>query len=465
MATVKKKNELNTPERIEAALIPDGEQPFSTPSNWEWVTLSSISTVISKGTTPQGGKNAYLSDGVNFLRVENICDDGTISHDNIMHVSKEMHEGFLKRSIFQENDLLISIAGTLGKTCIVRRIDLPLNTNQAVSFSRLKEYINCKYIKLSIDNPEIQKHLLSQTKVTSIPNLTLEIIGNCPIPLAPFTEQQRIVDRIESLFTKLDEAKEKAQAVVDGFEDRKAAILHKAFTGELTKEWRNNHPDKSWSAKPWGDFISKIEAGKNWKAEERPPKDNEFGIVKVSAVTWGSFNEYESKTCMDSSQWNPKTQIREGDFLFSRANTIQLVGNCVIVDQITKRLMLSDKILRFSFDDSVNQYFVLYYTRSRLYRNQVEILASGNQEGMRNISQNNLKRIQFPVPFIKEQNEIVKILDEYLSQEHEANEIAKTIIDQIDIMKKSILARAFRGELGTNDPNDESAIELLKRIL
>ncbi len=62
-----------------------------------------------------------------------------------------------------------------------------------------------------------------------------------PFPLAPSAEPQRIVDRIESIFTKLDEAKEKAQEVVDGFELRKSAILHKVFTGELTKKWREEH--------------------------------------------------------------------------------------------------------------------------------------------------------------------------------------------------------------------------------
>ena len=239
-----KDNEATLEEKLSQALVPAMEQPYSIPQNWCWVNVSALSLVISKGTTPPSGKNAYLKDGVSFLRVENICDDGTISHENIMYVSEDMHTGFLKRSILQTGDILISIAGTLGKTCIVRDIDLPLNTNQAICFIRLKENINNKYIKYSFDNPIIQTKLLAQTKVTSIPNLTLEIISKCPIPLAPLGEQQRIVDRIESLFAKLDEAKEKAQAIVDGFEDHRAAtngqidimkksILARAFRSEL----------------------------------------------------------------------------------------------------------------------------------------------------------------------------------------------------------------------------------------
>ncbi len=226
-----KKKETTSP------FVPVEEQPYRIPDNWCWVRLFALSNVISKGTTPTGGKNAYVDEGVSFLRVENINDDGTISHDHIAHITEDMHVGYLKRSILQEKDVLVSIAGTLGKTGIVRNIDLPLNTNQAIAFVRLiSTKIDEMYIKSAIESPLINEILLRDTKVTSIPNLTLEIIGNCPIPLSPSKEQQRIVSRIESLFAKLDEAKEKAQAIVDGFELWKSAILHKAFTGELTEQ-------------------------------------------------------------------------------------------------------------------------------------------------------------------------------------------------------------------------------------
>lgn len=86
-----------------------------------WIKLGAISSIISKGTTPKGGKSAYVDEGIDFLRVENINDDGTISHDNIMHITEEIHAGFLKRSILEENDVLVSIAGMLGKTASLKK--------------------------------------------------------------------------------------------------------------------------------------------------------------------------------------------------------------------------------------------------------------------------------------------------------------------------------------------------------
>lgn len=124
---------------LEEALVPVEEQPYEVPENWCWIKLGTISSIISKGTTPKGGKTAYVDEGIDFLRVENINDDGTICHDDMMHVTEETHTGFLKRSILEENDILVSIAGTLGKTAIVKNDDLPLNTNQAVAFVRLKD--------------------------------------------------------------------------------------------------------------------------------------------------------------------------------------------------------------------------------------------------------------------------------------------------------------------------------------
>ena len=237
---------------LEKALVPLEEQPYEVPENWCWIKLGVISSIISKGTTPKGGKSAYVDEGIDFLRVENINDDGTICHDDMMHVTEETHTGFLKRSILEENDILVSIAGTLGKTAIVKNDDLPLNTNQAVAFVRLKDNgeVSREYIRYAIDTPVIQNMLLSKTKVTAIPNLTLEIISECLIPFPPLAEQQRIVEQIESLFSKLDEAKEKAQEVIDGYEARNAAVYNDAFSGRLTAQWReDNYKENKWETK------------------------------------------------------------------------------------------------------------------------------------------------------------------------------------------------------------------------
>ena len=459
MARGKKTEKLLTPEeKLQQAMVPVSEQPYKVPQNWCWLYgWSFLKPMETK--KPTGVFFRYID-------IDSIDNKRQIVYEPKLletkkapsRASRALHVGdtvfsmvrpYLKNIAYIDDSLADSIASTGFYICSPQKSVNPRFFYYLMISNYVVEGLNT-YMK-GDNSPSIRKNDLEQFQY----------------PIPPLLEQQRIVDRIESLFAKLDEAKEKAQAVVDGFEDRKAAILHKAFTGELTAGWRTTQSIEldTWRNVSWGDFITNIEAGKNWNALGKPPEKGEFGVVKVSAVTWGEFDELESKTCEIPSQWNEKVKIVEGDFLFSRANTLQLVGNCVIVKSVNRKLMLSDKILRFHFDESVIPEYVLYFTKTDIYRTQVENLASGNQDGMRNISQKNLRLIQFPIPIIDEQKKIVGLLKNIIGKEKQAKESAERVIDQIDIMKKSILARSFRGELGTNDPSDESAEELLKKIL
>lgn len=465
MARGKKKESALTPEeKLAQALVPVEEQPYPVPKNWCWVKLSALSDLISKGTTPTGGKNAYVSEGVHFLRVENINDDGTISHDNIACVTEEMHTGFLKRSVLHSRDVLVSIAGTLGKTGIVRDVDLPLNTNQAVAFVRLKsEAVNERYIKGVIDNPITQELLLGKTKVTSIPNLTLEIIGDCPIPLAPIVEQQRIVERIEYLFAKLDEAKEKAQSVPDSFETRKAAILHKAFTGELTAKWRVEHNvgADSWQSVLFDDCVAKMQNG---LAKRTGSNGVPFAVLRLANLSDNGFVTDDLREIVLDEKEQETYRLIPNDVLMIRVNGSK--------DNVGKQLLMGDQkdwafcdhIIRIRYSDGILPAYMVLFSKSDTYRLYVKdnMVSSAGQN---TISRKGMARLTVPVPSVGEQTEIVRILDSLFAKEQQAKEAAEAVLEKIDLLKKSILARAFRGELGTNDPTEESALELLKAIL
>ena len=456
MARGKKKENLTFEERLQAALVPESEQPYKVPKNWCWTRMENIAQWGSGGT-PSRKIPEYYNGDIPWIKTGELNDDYIFETEE--HITQEaiFHSS---AKLFPENTVAIAMYGaTIGKVGI---LGIAATTNQVCACGVSNLLVNYKYLFYYARSQK--DNFIKKGKGGAQPNISQEIIKSHEFPLPPLSEQHRIVDRIESLFAKLDEAKQKAQDALDSFETRKAAILHKAFTGELTAQWRKEHGVgmESWDGLQWGSFIVSIEAGKNWNAEGRPPRADEFGVVKVSAVTWGEFNEVESKTCTVEEQWNENVQIHEGDFLFSRANTLQLVGNCVIVKSISRRLMLSDKILRFKFDKRVIPEYVLHFTRSNLYRNQIEQLASGNQDGMRNVSQKNMKLVEFPIPKLEEQAEIVRLLDDLLDKEQQAKEAAEGVLEQIDLIKKAILARAFRGELDTNDPNEESAVSLLR---
>lgn len=448
----KKKTALTIEERLQQALVPAEEQPYEVPENWVWVRLGAVCYASKE-------KSNDFSNDIKYIGLEHLEKDkgivGFSSADKVKSTKNAFKEGQILygrlRPYLNKHDIT-SFDGVCSTDILV------FEATNLVANVLVDKFFNL---------PFFIEYVVSNSKGINLPRVSEETVLNTTFPLPPLSEQQRIVERIEELFAKLDEAKERLQEVADSFAVRKAAILHKAFTGELTKQWRweNGVSDESWEEITWGSFIEKIEAGKNWNALGRPPKNGEFGVVKVSAVTWGEFLEDESKTCTEESQWNEEKRISVGDFLFSRANTIQLVGNCVIVKDVKRKLMLSDKILRFSFCERVYDFFALWYTRTSSYRKQIESVASGNQDGMRNISQNKMKTIIFPLPTLSEQHEIVRLIDDLLAREHKAQQATEQALASIDLMKKSILARAFRGELGTNKASEASALELLKQVL
>lgn len=216
-------------------------------------------------------------------------------------------------------------------------------------------------------------------------------------------------------------------------------------------------------------LLERIEAGRSFRCDERPPLESEHGVVKVSAVTWGTYYEQESKTITDAERIDEAYLIRPGDFLFSRANTIQLVGASVIVHATSKRLLLSDKILRFVFVTDVKQW-VNWLFKSKLGRNQIEALSTGNQESMRNIGQQRIGQICVPVAPPQEMQRIVSKLDELFSRIDEGERALERAQKLVERYRQSVLKAAVTGKLTRdwrkkNMDKLESGEALLARIL
>ncbi len=225
-----------------------------------------------------------------------------------------------------------------------------------------------------------------------------------------------------------------------------------------------------WCWSSLGELLTGIETGKSFKCEERPPTSDEVGVIKVSAVSWGEFQEQESKTCTDAERVNPALFVQRGDFLFSRANTIELVGACVIAQQVTLRTMLSDKILRFRFETDAMKTWALHLLRSKQGRQQIEALSSGNQDSMRNIGQERIGQIQVPLPPAAEQTRIVEKLEELLSDLDAGVAELKAAQAKLQHYRQSLLKAAVEGSLTrawreAHPAPEETGADLLARIL
>jgi len=254
---------------------------MSLPKKWTTTRLKDISEKITKGSTPTSYGYSYKTEGIKFIKTENI-DENSRVFSTTNFIDEETNE-FLKRSILHENDLLFSIAGTIGRIALIKEADLPANTNQALAIIRtLPGSISHKYLLYYLKSDAIQKKALKQIVGVGRANLSLKNVGEFEVSIAPENEQKRIVAEIEKQFSRLDEAVENLKRVKANLKRYKASVLKAAVEGKLTEEWREKHPD----VEPADKLIERIlaERRKKWeeaelakmKAKGKVPKDDQW---------------------------------------------------------------------------------------------------------------------------------------------------------------------------------------------
>ena len=281
------------------------------------------------------------------------------------------------------------------------------------------------------------------------------------IPLPPLPEQRRIVDRIESLFAKLDEAKQKAQDALDSFETRKAAILHKAFTGELTAPWRKEHDVEmeSWITVSVSEICHSLKYGTAKKSEsEGAVVVIRMGNLQDGEIDWSDLAYSNDKEDIE------KYKLMPGDVLFNRTNSPALVGKTSIY-RGEYPAIYAGYLIKLDYDHSRITGDYLNYSLNTISAKEYCNSVKTDGVNQSNINAKKIGAYKFAMPNIEEQTEIVRILHDLLAKEQQAKEATEAVLEQIDLMKKSILARAFRGELGTNNLAEESAVELVKNII
>lgn len=462
MARAKKEAALTPEERLQAALVPDWEWPYKLPENWCWTRIGMVSNFERGITFPAAAKEAApTEDNIPCLRTANVQENLEI--DDMIYVNRDFMKGNIAKLV-RENDIIMSSANSrelVGKSSLVTHIPFPMTFGGFVLNIRAKE-MSSKYLFYFLRHEFLAgKFIGESSQTTNIANINTTTLGNYEIPLPPLPEQQRIVDRIESLFAKLDEAKEKAQAVLDSFETRKAAILHKAFTGELTAKWREEHGVgmESWEKKSVGELCISLKYGTAKKSDA----SGNVVVLRMGNLQQGEIDWSDLAYSNDPDDIE-KYKLFPGDVLFNRTNSAALVGKTAIYRGEHPAIYAGYLIkLDYDHDKIIGDYlnYALNTLDAKKYCNSVK--TDGVNQS--NINAKKIGAYSFNVPSIPEQEKIVSVIQKLLSKEQQTKEAAEIVLDQIELMKKSILARAFRGELGTNDPSEESAVELLKEII
>ncbi|EFC4196810.1 restriction endonuclease subunit S [Escherichia coli] len=317
------------------------------------------------------------------------------------------------------------------------------------------------------------KKITENGRGSTIPYIRKGDITDISVALPSPSEQTLIAEKLDTLLAQVESTKARLEQIPQILKRFRQAVLVAAVSGNLTEAWRrkNNFNFDNWENLTLGHIVKKIEAGKNIKCIEIPPDNHQYGIIKISAVTWGEYDEEESKTLPDKSLFIESRRISVGDFLISRANTLELLGNPVIVKQVTKNLMLSDKVLRLVMED-YDKPWINIFLRSFYGRREIEFRSTGNQLSMRNIGQKALLEIPIPKPPIEEQHEIVRRVEQLFAYADAIEKQVNNALARVNNLTQSILAKAFRGELTAQwraeNPDlisgENSAAALLEKI-
>lgn len=454
MARGKKKEELTLEEKLERALVPVEEQLYEVPENWCWTYLKNIAQ-WGAGGTPSRKNLAFYDGNIPWVKT------GELEDDYLYNTKEKISEEAIQKSsakLFPVGSVLIAMYGaTIGKTAILR---VEAATNQACACAVCNDSLYNKYLFYYL---QFQKNIfIKQGKGGAQPNISQDIIKKNCIPLPPKVEQQRIVERIESLFAKLDEAKEKVQEVIDGYAIREASLLQKAISGELTKEWR----EKNGTSKINWKTISLRDCG-TWFGGGTPTTSKKE-YWNGGTIPWITSKDMKDRLIVDSLLHITQAGVNNSSARYCDKPAVLFVMRSGILRRILPVCMVKvpftvNQDLKAVIPEKIQQKYL--YWACTAYEKDIRENCMKSGTTVESIEAKKLLEYKLPLPCEREQVVIVDAIEDLMQKEESAKRWALQILERIEIMKKSILAKAFRGELGTNNSDEESSIELLKQIL
>jgi len=439
----KKKMKMFSAEKcLGEALISNNEQPYAVPDNWVWTRLGAIVSLKSGTTFPQESERS-----IGEMLYLKVADMNLEENKFEITTSSRFVNNYVSSQLIPQKSILFPKRGgaifTNKKRITNNPILADLNIMSITPF--IADFLFTYYWFLTID-------LSTLNNGSNVPQINNKDIEPLKFPLPPLSEQRRIVKRIESLFERLDRAKELAQTALNNFDTRKAAILHKAFSGELTAKWREENGVRleSWENKYLKDVVEGFRYGTSEKSDYT---NNGTPVIRIPNISDG-YIDFSDMKYLRSDIIKDVDQLLSGDILIIRSNgSRDLVGKCALVEELAKTYTYASYLIRVR-PKQINARYLLALFQSTILKTQLFSRAKSSA-GINNINSQELGRLQIPVPSISEQIEIVRLLDFLFEIERQTQEKCN-IIDKIDLIKTTILNHAFRGKLGTNDPKEKA---------
>ncbi|MCC6179424.1 MAG: restriction endonuclease subunit S [Chloroflexi bacterium] len=295
------------------------------------------------------------------------------------------------------------------------------------------------YLVITLLSEKFTAFAVNVSSRSRMPKLNRKQLLGWRLTLPPLDEQRRIAGQLAKQFEVAQAARAAALAQLEAARALPAACLRSLLAaGEM----------HNWPRVPLGNKLHNIQAGTSIDCPGRQARSDEWGVLKVSALSLGEFRPEENKAIPQGYVPDPADEVHDGDLLISRANTRELVGATVVVHKSRDQLLLSDKTLRLCVDEkSADKRFLMYALQEPSARTFLEENATGTSPSMRNLSQEKIRRTPIIAPPLHEQIQIRERLDQMMAASRTTIRVAEAQLAEIDTLPAVILRQAFTGML------------------
>lgn len=469
-------------------------QKIDLPSSWTRIQIGNVCSTTSGGTPSRKIKKYYK--GVIPWVKSGELNDGLISDIEEYITDEAIANSSAK--VFSSGTLLIALYGaTVGKLGILAK---DAATNQAVCAIFPPEDINKKYLFWHLRY--IRSDLIASAIGGAQPNISQGIIKNTFIPIAPINEQKRIVAEIEKQFSRLDEAVDNLKRVKANLKRYKTSILKTAMTGKLTEDWREKNPNIE-SAEKLIKRISKKRQEESKKRKKKSKKQKEISyshhpkiiswvnvqldqliyiagrigwrglkadeytdegplFLSVHALNYGEEVRYDQANHISEERYveSPEIMLYENDILLCKDGAG--IGKIGIVKNLPGKATVNSSLLVIRAQEAFIPKFLFYFLSGPDLQGIVKARITGSATP--HLFQRDIKQFVLSVPPLAEQKEIVNRIESHLSVIEGVSYQVDIELKRADRLQQSILKKAFSGKLVPQDPNDEPATVLLRKI-
>ena len=394
------------------------------------IRLGDIATLITKGTTPTTIGFSFVDTGVNFVKIESISENGEFLSDKFAHITDEC-DNKLKRSQLEENDILFSIAGAIGRTAIVPRSILPANTNQALAIIRIpRNAINLRFVLYALQSQAVEEQSEKQKQGVAQLNLSLKNIADILIPLVLSEKQDEIVRNLAAVDTAIAIRKEQIRLIDQVVKSRFIELF--GDPEKNPKGWPVVNITEIIGGKVSNGFFAKREAYRD---------DGNMQVLGVANIVNRMYSNIESLPRTNATQADEaKYAVKYGDMLFCRSSLVaEGIGKASIVPKGAPHNVLFEcHVIRLPLDlQKCIPEFVQVLSTTDFFRRQ--IIAQSKTATMTTIGQDGILKSMIILPPIEQQREFLR----FVEQTDKSKLAVQKGLQELEILKKSLMQQYF----------------------